>query len=132
MIHSAGVLGGYRSLSYEKFLADVELIGMIEHIIGEVPVDDVSLALDVIEKVGPGKEYISAKHTVKNFRKAHWQPQVSLRGSFDSSAGDQLYQQALQDRKESLLNSYTRPDLDPKIIKELSTYLTEHGYAVII
>jgi len=132
MIHSAGVLGGYRSLSYEKFLADVEMIGMVEHITKELLVDDDSLALDVIQKVGPGKEFMSAKHTMKNFRKAHWHPQVSLRGNFDSSSGDHLYQKALQDRKDSLLNSYIYPDLDQKIIKELSGYLTDHGYAVFV
>jgi len=132
MIHSAGVLGGYRSLSFEKFLADVEMIGMVGHITKELQVDDESLALDVIQNVGPGGGYLSVKHTVKNFRKAHWQPQVSLRGSFDSSAGDQLYQKALQDRKDSLLSSYTSPDLDPSIIKKLSGYLSEHGYAVIV
>lgn len=132
MIHSAGGLGGYRSLSFEKFIADVEMIGRVKHMIAELPVDEESLALDIIRKVGPGGEYLSSKHTLKNYRKVHWQPQVSLRGSFDSSGGDHLYQKALQDRKNDLLNSYTRPDLDLAIIKQLSDYLRKHGYTVMV
>lgn len=132
LIHSAGVLGGYRSLSYEKFLSDVEMIGMVEHMLRELPIDDGSLALDVIQKAGPGGEYLSARHTMKNFRKAHWQPQVSLRGNFDSAEGDRLYQQALLDRKNALLGDYIRPDLDSDITKKLSDYLNAHGYAAVV
>jgi trimethylamine--corrinoid protein Co-methyltransferase len=53
-----------------------ECIGAIERLTREVVVDESSLALDTIEQVGIGGEFLSNKHTFKNFRANLWIPKI--------------------------------------------------------
>jgi trimethylamine--corrinoid protein Co-methyltransferase len=56
--------------SMEMLLLCNEMAGMVRHILRGVPMDRRSLALEVIEAVGPGGNYFTEEHTVDNFRSA--------------------------------------------------------------
>lgn len=42
-----------------------------------------TLALDVISAVGPGGNFISQRHTIKNMRKEHYMPTLSDRNDWE-------------------------------------------------
>ncbi|MCP4337767.1 MAG: trimethylamine methyltransferase [Desulfobulbaceae bacterium] len=53
-----------------------ECIGAIERLTRELVVDESTLALDAIEEVGIGGEFLSNTHTFKNFRANLWMPKI--------------------------------------------------------
>lgn len=79
LIHDVGLLGNATVVMPEMIVAANEIIGMIHHLLREVPVNDETLALDVITAVGPGGEFITHPHTLHHFREV-WYPELLYRG----------------------------------------------------
>jgi trimethylamine--corrinoid protein Co-methyltransferase len=70
---------------------------MVKVLMGGIEINDETLPLELIERIGPKGNYITEKHTLKHFRK-FWAPRI-----FDRSATSQ------EDFKhaEDLLNQKT-------------------------
>jgi trimethylamine--corrinoid protein Co-methyltransferase len=66
---------------YEKFVIDNEILGMVMRAVEGITVDDDSLAFDLIKQVGPGGNFVTAKHTRRFMRSEHYQPSLSDRNS---------------------------------------------------
>ena len=66
---------------YEKFIIDNEILGMVMRAVEGIRVDDDTLAFDLIKEVGPGGNFIAAKHTRQFMRSEHYQPSLSDRNS---------------------------------------------------
>ncbi len=71
-----GLLENWTVLSYEQLLIDYEIYTMIADMVRGFKVDDDSLALDVIMKVGHEGHFLGQKHTLDHFRDM-WQPSVT-------------------------------------------------------
>jgi trimethylamine--corrinoid protein Co-methyltransferase len=69
MVHDVGYLESGLTASCEMIVLSDELIDMFKHILKGVTVDAESLATDVINKVGPGGNYLQEKHTMRHFRR---------------------------------------------------------------
>jgi len=79
-IHDAvGVLGFGTTVSYEQYVIDDEINGMILRIVKGIEVNEDTMALDLIKSVGPGGVFCSQKHTVKHLRSELFFPKVSDR-----------------------------------------------------
>ena len=64
-----------------------------------------TLALDVINHVGPAGNFLAEPHTLENFRKDIWYPSVFARDRFDnwkSKGGKDVLQRAIDRVKELL------------------------------
>jgi len=73
LIHDVGYLESGLVGSYDMLVMSNEIIGMVKRIMGGIPVNEETLAVDVIAKVGPGGHFLGEKHTFKHFRK-FWLP----------------------------------------------------------
>ena len=51
------------TFSFEQLIIDNEIAGMIKRIIRGIEVNDDTLAVELIKKIGPGKDFLSQKHT---------------------------------------------------------------------
>jgi len=71
LIHDCGYLAGGSIGSMEMAVVCNEIIGMISRIVRGVKVDEETLAVDVIKKVGPGGHYMSQKHTLDHVRELY-------------------------------------------------------------
>ncbi|UCC17214.1 MAG: trimethylamine methyltransferase family protein [Dehalococcoidales bacterium] len=78
---SAGLMEFAMTVSYEKFVIDNEIIGMMMRAVEGIKVDDDTLAFDIISQVGPGGNFVTSKHTRKYMRSEHYQPLLSDRES---------------------------------------------------
>lgn len=87
-IVGVGLLEDARTLWLEKLFIDDELINMVRRIADGIVVDDDTLALDVIEKVGVGKNFLGTKHTMKHLRTEHFLPKLMDRRAFDIWSAD--------------------------------------------
>lgn len=122
LFQGMGVLSAYNALSWEKLVVDDELIGALRSRPWQIDLGPESLALDVIDKVGPGGMYLSQRHT-RTHRQGGVKRSVFTRQSYDSplSVGDTVLT-AAADRVTDLLQTYERPPLDDLTRRQLENY----------
>ena len=111
---AAGILDSGNSISYEQFVIDNEIIGIIQRMLTGIKVDEGTLGFDVIEKVGPGGNYITEDHTVEHMMDEFFYPTLSVRYNFDIweergrpdmlSRANDVVRKILDDGKEAILN----------------------------
>ena len=125
VLHSAGILESYIAASYEKFIIDDEICGMCKRIKKGEKICAEKLALDVIQQVGPGGEYLTNMHTFKNFRKELYQPIIEERNNFESwkKKGSLSIEQVANKKWKEILANYEEPALSPEIDQALQDYM---------
>jgi trimethylamine--corrinoid protein Co-methyltransferase len=79
LIYGAGMLESGMTCDLGQMVMDNEAIGLIRKLIAGVLVDDETLAVDLIDQVGPGGEFVSSDHTLRHMREAS-QPRLFDRG----------------------------------------------------
>ena len=87
--HAAGMLEDMSTIAYEQFVMDNELLGMAMRAVRGIEVDDETLALEAIDRVGPGGHYLMDKHTLRYMRTEHYYPSAV----FDRQ-GREMWEQA--------------------------------------
>jgi len=116
-----GLLEDSATLYYEQIVVDDEIVGAIARLVRGEWADEDTLALDVIEKVGPGKNFLAQRHTMNHLKTEHFMPGLIDRRAFDSWAADgskSLVDRAREKTKWILAN-HTVPPLDPAVEKNL-------------
>jgi trimethylamine--corrinoid protein Co-methyltransferase len=73
IVYGAGLLQSAKVFSFEQLLMDCEIFDMLRYVAAGIPVDPESLAVEVIEAVGPGGHFMEQEHTVEHMREI-WQP----------------------------------------------------------
>ena len=68
LIHNAATTAMGDAGSMEMIVICDEILGIVFRTLQEIAVDEESLAFEVIEKVGPGGNYLGEMHTFKHFR----------------------------------------------------------------
>ena len=68
MVYGLGMLESGVTIDFGQLVMDNEFAGMIKHVLNGIPVDDEHLAVDVIHDVGPLKDFLAQKHTLKHMR----------------------------------------------------------------
>jgi trimethylamine--corrinoid protein Co-methyltransferase len=82
LIHdAAGLMEFAMTVCKEKYVIDNEIIGMAMRAVHGIDVDDATMALRTIKRVGPGGHFVSARHTRRHMKKEHYQPALSDRDS---------------------------------------------------
>ncbi|MBU0704175.1 MAG: trimethylamine methyltransferase family protein, partial [Chloroflexi bacterium] len=72
--HAAGMLEDMSTIAYEQFVIDNDLLGMAMRAVRGIEVNDETLALDAIDRVGPGGHYLMDEHTLRHMRSEHYFP----------------------------------------------------------
>ncbi len=133
LIVGLGLLEDAKTLSLVKLVIDDEEVAMIQRLADGIVVNDETIALDVIEKVGIGGMYLTQKHTMKHLRDEQFFPKLIDRRSADLWARDG--KKSLEDRarsrvREALSQPVPYP-LEPKLIRKLDAIIDEASKAVI-
>ncbi|MEM3641116.1 MAG: trimethylamine methyltransferase family protein, partial [Candidatus Bathyarchaeia archaeon] len=74
MISGPGMLNFENCQSFEKLVIDNTICGMAIRLVNGIKVDDETLAVDLIRKVGPNGMYLAEKHTLEWLRKEQFIP----------------------------------------------------------
>ncbi len=72
----AGLLSIDEVCSPLQLILDNEFCGAMAHICRGLSVDEETLALELIEALGPGGHYIATDHTARHFRQELWEPSI--------------------------------------------------------
>jgi len=102
---AAGLMEFAMTVSYEKYVIDNEILGMVMRAVEGIKVDDDTLAFDLIKQAGPGGNFVAARHTRRFMRSEHYQPSLSDRNSQEEwlgKGGKETWQRASEIVKEQL------------------------------
>jgi trimethylamine--corrinoid protein Co-methyltransferase len=118
---AAGMLDSGNSISYEQYVIDNEIIGMIRRVLTGIKVDEDTLGLDVIEKVGPGGNYVMEDHTVEHMTKEFFYPELAVRSIFDiwEKEGRPSMMSRANDKVNEILNEKQDGILDINLISKI-------------
>jgi trimethylamine--corrinoid protein Co-methyltransferase len=127
ILHACGILGAYISMSYEKFLADEEICGMLRRMLKPLNVTDERIDLDSIKSVGIGGEYLTHPKTFEHCRTEFFLPDLMVRKDFVTwkNAGKKRLDETATNLLKKRLEEYKKPDIDPGIERDLSQYVTK-------
>jgi len=128
ILHSAGILNGYLAVSYEKFVLDDEICGMVRHYRRGIEISEENLAYDVIKNVGHSGNFLMEMHTVERCRSEFWEPELCDRQSLDKwmQSGRKDSIDRAKKRWQTMLSEHEDPPIDKVILKQLRSYFEEH------
>jgi trimethylamine--corrinoid protein Co-methyltransferase len=106
------------TIAYEQFVIDNEILGMAMRAVRGIEVNQDTLALDAIDRVGPGNHFLSDQHTFQYLRSEHYFPSSVLnrkgREEWEAEGGSDARQEAIRIAKD-LLASHQPLPIDPEI-----------------
>jgi trimethylamine--corrinoid protein Co-methyltransferase len=123
--HSAGWNEAGMHCSMAKFVVDAEQCAMGYRMAEGIRWDDFDEALKAVSDVGPGGHYLGHPHTLENFQRAFFMPELFDNNSIEQWQADgstEINERALT-RVRDLLNEYEEPKLDPGTDEALRDYI---------
>lgn len=126
-LHSAGWLEGGLVSSYEKFMIDVDQLGMMQAMARGVDVSVNGQAMDAIAEVGPGSHFLGCAHTQANFQTAFYRSSIADNNSYEQwqAEGETRVEQRANKLCRQWLENYVAPELDPTIDERLLAYISD-------
>ena len=126
VLHAAGWLESGLLASYEKFVLDCEILGMLHTWARGLDLSDEALAWDAIAEVSPGGHYLGTAHTMRHFQDAFYRAELfdyQPAEVWEKKGAEDAYDRANKKAKR-LLTDYRPPALDKAIEDALVDFVT--------
>ncbi len=126
LVHDAGSWIDHGSLVSPSFMVLVnEVLHMVNQYMRGIPVNEETLALEMIDRVGPGGHYLNEDHTMNHFRDV-WYSKIFDRSIYDvwHKQGAKRFEERLRQQTLEAMN-HKPAALSPEIIKEFDR-MEEH------
>ncbi len=125
ILHACGILGSYIAMSFEKFIIDEEVCGMVRQMLKPIEITDESIDLEMIGKVGPGGQYLTQPKTFKLCRTEFFLPDLMSRSNYDAwdASGKKKINEIADNKVTQRLAKYEKPDIDPTTEHDLTEYV---------
>jgi len=122
--HDVGYLESGLTGSPELMVLTDEIISMTRHFVNGVRIDDETLALDVIDQVGPGGDFLSTDHTLDNWDNL-WVPRLFNRQRLDAweAAGSHPINDRLREKTVVLMEEHQVDPLSAAVEAEIEAIL---------
>lgn len=126
LIHDVGYIDSGLTSSPHQIVFCNEAIELIKHIVTGIPLGQEELALDVIDKVGPGGHYLAEEHTIRNFRRI-FMPELLTRQTYSSweNNGKKTLGQVVDEKVKWIVQEYSPEPLNKEISKKLDTLIEQ-------
>jgi trimethylamine---corrinoid protein Co-methyltransferase len=127
LAHDIGYLEAGMMSSPEMMLLCAENISMMRRFMGGISLDAESLALETIEQVGPGGDFLSTDHALSHYRE-FWQPQLFDRRRFADWAADAAngMRRRLRDKVIAIMDGHRPEPLADSVRAEID-YILKNG-----
>ena len=115
------------TMDYGQMVMDNEFAGLIKFTVGGIPVSDETLAVDVIREIGPGKDFLSHKHTMRNMKTAQTYPKLldrKIRDKWEKDGSKTIYDRSWEMANE-IIDSHTPEPLPEDVIKGMREIVLE-------
>jgi trimethylamine--corrinoid protein Co-methyltransferase len=124
LITCAGTLDGSMLESHALLMLDDEICGAAVRLARGIEVNDESLAVDVIKRVGYSGNYITAKETAKLYKKELYIPTLLAREPYETweREGSKLAIDRARERALDILAKHQPREIDPALERELEAF----------
>jgi len=130
LIHDVGYLDASMLCSADQLVLGNELAGWVRRFMAGVRVTPETLALEIINKVGPGGNFLRNSHTLKNFRNEWWRPELFTREAYNKwfEGGATDIKERIRGRVVDILHSHQPVNLDDGLKAQVAQ-IRERGSA---
>jgi trimethylamine--corrinoid protein Co-methyltransferase len=119
LIHDVGVADHCNNVCPELVVLSDEIIEMIKHFSQGIEVNAKELALELIEKVGPGGAYLTEEHTLENFREIFYSDLFSRKMQ---NPDESEVRSKIRTKIKHISEKHQVPQLDKDILSELDKW----------
>jgi trimethylamine--corrinoid protein Co-methyltransferase len=115
--HAIGMVTNMSAASLEQAVIDDEIVGMAMRVLRGVEVSEASMAVDAIDRVGPGGHYLMDEHTLQFMRSELFYPAVADRRNrsvWEENGKRDARARAIA-RMEGLLREHQPPGLSSEV-----------------
>jgi len=122
MIYGLGMLESGITFDYAQLVLDCEFARMIKHTVNGIPVNDDSLAVDVIDEIGPFGDFLSHSHTFDGMR-SQSRPEIidrRGRGIWESDGATDSYTRALN-KVKTIIETHEPEPLPEEVLSKIRT-----------
>lgn len=125
LVHDVGYLESGLTGSYDMLVMANEIIAMTKRIMKGININEETLALDVIDKVGPGGNFLLEKHTLNHFKNEHWASELMDRSTYGKwmHAGGTTLGQRVNEKVKRILREYRPEPLSSEQLKEIGVVI---------
>ncbi|MEN8243391.1 MAG: trimethylamine methyltransferase family protein [Thermodesulfobacteriota bacterium] len=126
-LHTCGTYGSMLAMSFEKFIADEDLCGVLKKLMKPVEFTKEAFAMDLIKELSTSGNYLVQDHTLKRCRTEFFEPALSTRTNYDKWVHMEMRKMDNRAGKilESRLASFEKPDIDKMLEKDLIKYVEQ-------
>lgn len=127
VLHMAGILDSYLTMSYQSFIVDLEILAFLKKFTQGIQIEDVDKGLELIAQVGPAGNFLDNEHTFAHYQKAFYQPILSERNAYETwqDKGAQTIVAKALGQASKVLAEYVPPPLDPVIEQQLKAFIAK-------
>jgi len=125
--HAAGWLEGGLTMSFEKFVMDMDNCGAMLRMFNGMDISDESLSKDSYEEAGPGDNFLSTSHTLRHYATANYESLLPDTGSYETwkDNGSATAERRANSVYKSMLAQYVQPEIDTVIDDTLQQFVAE-------
>ena len=112
MIYGVGQLETGMTVDYGQLVMDDEFISMVRFVLKGIPVNDETLAVDVIREIGPHGHFLAHDHTFKHMRTDQTHPELidrRNRQDWEADGSKSLYDRAWEKARHILKTHHPEP-----------------------
>ena len=123
--HAAGWLEGGLTMSYEKFVMDLDHCGMMLRLIQGIGTDPESMGRDAYLEAGPGRNFLSTGHTLRHFATANYPSELPEAGPYETwmENGAPTLERRANARWKAMLAAYEAPPIDSGVEEALDDFV---------
>ncbi len=127
LIHDVGYMDMSMACSVEQLILGDEIIGMVKRFMRGVLFTPDQMGRGLLAQVGPGGEFLSHSHTLKNFKKELWRPTIFTRDPIDvwRDKGEKDTQARVTEKIHQILQSHQPKPLSDSVLDNLERIKNE-------
>jgi trimethylamine--corrinoid protein Co-methyltransferase len=126
LVHDVGYIESGLTASLEMMVMGDEIISFVRRLMRGIEITPETLALDVIDKVGPGGSYLNAPHTMQNYRQV-WYPRVLDRHNYSGwmKAGQPTTNETAHEIARDAIANHQPVPIPPATLDTLNAIIAE-------
>ena len=123
--HAAGWLEGGLTMSYEKFIMDIDNCGALLRLMQGMAVSEETLSRESYFEVEPGENFLSTNHTIAHFATANYESLLPDASSYEAwiENGSKTAAERANTCWKQMLKDYRQPEMDTGIINQLDAFV---------
>jgi trimethylamine--corrinoid protein Co-methyltransferase len=129
LIHDLGYLESGLCGSLAQLVICDEIVGWLAHVLAPLEVSEETLALDLIDEIGPDGQFLDSDHTLRHCRE-RWHPRLFDRGDYEQwqAAGGKSLGEVAAARAQQILDEHS-PEPLPEEVKQAVRAVVERAAA---